>query len=147
MERFFAPPLSAGSARWGSDLCRWVAWPLFSLYINMTFSTELLWGRSHNCGGFSQECIQVTGYSKCLALLGGEKKAWWTPDALWDAMSSDLCLWISPDHTEWHTPVNDDDAVQTVFNPMYCGIWPSGLRRIYTVCEGRGDQICMILQN
>lgn len=40
-----------------------------------------------------------------------------------------------------HTPVNDDDALQTVVNPMYCGIWPSAIRRIYTELEGRGGGI------
>lgn len=51
------------------------------------------------------------------------------------------CKYLRIVYTERHAPVNDDDAVQTVGNPMYCGIWPSGLRRIYTELEGRGEGI------
>lgn len=52
-----------------------------------------------------------------------------------------VCKYLRIIYTERHAPVNDDDAVQTVGNPMYCGIWPSGLRRIYTEFEGRGEGI------
>ena len=48
-----------------------------------------------------------------------------------------------------HTPVGDDDAPRAVINPVYCGVRPSVLRRIYTESEGtgEGDQICVIEQN
>ncbi|KAF3690843.1 hypothetical protein EXN66_Car006517 [Channa argus] len=51
------------------------------------------------------------------------------------------CKFLQIADTERHTRVYDEDAVQMVLNPMYCGIWPSGLRRIYAVLEARGEGI------
>lgn len=63
------------------------------------------------------------------------------PDALWDGAAVYLCTFLHVAYTERHTPVNDEDAVQTAANPMCCGIWPSGLRRIYAAFEARGEEI------
>lgn len=138
----FFPQLSAGEARWGSDPCRWVARPLFSPYINTTS-----WNWTFQSWVTQPRMFQsweYLGFSKALCCQG-EGRELQTPGAWWDGETARSALVnISRSNARARRRTladDDDDAPQTVVNPVCRGIWPSALERIYAALEGRGEGI------
>lgn len=153
----FFPQLSAGEVRWGSDPCRWAAWPLYSSRVNSTFFSS---------GTFKSEVttaedVSITGVfsllqSPALSRVVGVGEIYDRPQTHYGTKGAVNYGSKYPwDQTCAAAAASVDTLQSTVMTRRKRwlilrdrGIWPSAPWRIYAGAGGqrRRDQICMMVQ-